>query len=176
MVLYLVFNGTEIIGFLFLICQNREYIIFILLRFHKKTNMDKRKKIVLLIFSVFMFFPMYCCAAEQTENANEVDWNPVINAIIHVESKGNSRAKSGSSVGVLQITPVLVAECNQILKKRKSKSALSYPIVSVLRSRKRCFCWFNHIIIRWMILKPRLEHGMVAFILALKRRNDILKR
>ena len=28
---------------------------------------------------------------------------------------------SGSSVGVLQITPVLVAECNQILKKRKSK-------------------------------------------------------
>ncbi|MBF1526738.1 transglycosylase SLT domain-containing protein [Segatella salivae] len=83
--------------------------------------MDKRKKIVLLIFSVFMFFPMYCCAAEQTENANEVDWNPVINAIIHVESKGNSRAKSGSSVGVLQITPVLVAECNQILKKRKSK-------------------------------------------------------
>lgn len=102
--------------------------------------MDKRKKIVLLIFSVFMFFPMYCCAAEQTENANEVDWNPVINAIIHVESKGNSRAKSGSSVGVLQITPVLVAECNQILKNVRAKSALSYPIVSVLRSRKRCFC------------------------------------
>ena len=49
------------------------------------------------------------------------DWNPVMDAIIKVESEGNPRAVSGNSVGAMQITPVLVKECNNILSKRKSK-------------------------------------------------------
>ena len=48
------------------------------------------------------------------------DWNPVMDAIIKVESEGNPRAVSGNSVGVMQITPVLVKECNNILQKLKS--------------------------------------------------------
>ena len=48
------------------------------------------------------------------------DWDPVMDAIIQVESEGNPRAVSGNSVGVMQITPVLVKECNDILKKQKS--------------------------------------------------------
>lgn len=44
----------------------------------------------------------------------------VMNAIIAVESKGNPKAKSNDCVGVLQISEILVKECNQILKKRKS--------------------------------------------------------
>ena len=48
------------------------------------------------------------------------DWNPVMDAIIQVESEGNPRAVSGNSVGVMQITPVLVKECNNILQKQKS--------------------------------------------------------
>ncbi len=48
------------------------------------------------------------------------DWNPVMDAIIQVESEGNPRAVSGYSVGVMQITPVLVKECNNILQKQKS--------------------------------------------------------
>ena len=49
------------------------------------------------------------------------DWNPVMDAIIQVESEGNPRAVSGNSVGVMQITPILVEDCNQILKRQKSK-------------------------------------------------------
>ena len=49
------------------------------------------------------------------------DWDPVIDAIIQVESEGNSRAVSGNSVGAMQITPILVKDCNDILKSRKSK-------------------------------------------------------
>ena len=49
------------------------------------------------------------------------DWNPVMDAIIQVESEGNPKAVSGNSVGVMQITPILVEECNNILKKQKSK-------------------------------------------------------
>lgn len=54
----------------------------------------------------------------QTEN---FDWEPVIKAIVQVESEGNTRAVKGNSCGAMQITPILVAECNNILKKRKSK-------------------------------------------------------
>ncbi len=49
------------------------------------------------------------------------DWNPVMDAIIQVESEGNPRAVSGNSVGAMQITPILVKDCNNILKSRKSK-------------------------------------------------------
>lgn len=42
-------------------------------------------------------------------------------AIIQVESNGRSNAKSGNQCGAMQITPILVRECNNILKKRKSK-------------------------------------------------------
>ena len=50
-----------------------------------------------------------------------VDWNPVMDAIIQVESEGNPNAVSGNSVGVMQITPILVKDCNDILKRQKSK-------------------------------------------------------
>ena len=51
----------------------------------------------------------------------QFDWNQVMNAIVQVESNGNSHAKHGNSVGAMQITPILVLQCNQILKRRKSK-------------------------------------------------------
>lgn len=57
--------------------------------------------------------------------ADGFDWEPVMNAIIHVESRGNVKAVSGNSCGAMQITPVLVMECNNILKKRKSKKRFS---------------------------------------------------
>ena len=49
------------------------------------------------------------------------DWTPVMEAIIQVESEGNPNAVSGNSVGVMQITPILVKDCNDILKRQKSK-------------------------------------------------------
>ena len=57
----------------------------------------------------------------ESESTTDFDWNPVMDAIIQVESEGNPNAKSGSSVGAMQITPILVAECNQILKRKNSK-------------------------------------------------------
>lgn len=62
-------------------------------------------------------------AAEAADNGGEqpFDWSPVMEAIIEVESEGNAKAVRGNSAGAMQITPVLVKECNQILKRRKSK-------------------------------------------------------
>ena len=61
-------------------------------------------------------------AGTKGKQSSRFDWNPVIDAIIEVESEGNAKAvdKSGKSCGILQITPVLVKECNRILKLRKS--------------------------------------------------------
>lgn len=53
------------------------------------------------------------------------DWEPVMKAIIQVESEGNTKAVKGNSCGAMQITPILVKECNNILKKRKSKKKYS---------------------------------------------------
>ena len=49
------------------------------------------------------------------------NWDPVMDAIIQVESGGNPNAVSGNSVGAMQITPILVQDCNQILERKKSK-------------------------------------------------------
>jgi len=59
--------------------------------------------------------------ATKSNKTSSFDWNPVMDAIIKVESEGNPRAVSGNSVGVMQITPILVKECNNILSKLKSK-------------------------------------------------------
>lgn len=51
------------------------------------------------------------------------DWTKTMNAIIQVESKGNSKAynANGNCAGILQITPILVKQCNIWLKNQKSQ-------------------------------------------------------
>ncbi len=77
------------------------------------------RKLFLLLFIVLASTKTFA----ETDNAAgaQFDWNPVMDAIIQVESSGNSKAVSGNSCGAMQITPILVKECNDILKKRKSK-------------------------------------------------------
>lgn len=74
--------------------------------------------------------------AAQTEN---FDWEPVIKAIVQVESEGNTRAVKGNSCGAMQITPILVAECNNILKKRKSKKRFTLRDRFSLEKSKEMF-------------------------------------
>ena len=59
--------------------------------------------------------------ATKSTTTSGFDWNPVMDAIILVESEGNPKAVSGNSVGAMQITPILVKECNNILEKQKGK-------------------------------------------------------
>lgn len=60
-------------------------------------------------------------ADSEAAKIENFDWEPVMKAIVQVESEGNTRAVKGNSCGAMQITPILVAECNNILKKRNSK-------------------------------------------------------
>lgn len=82
-----------------------------------------RKYLILLILTLL------------TVNANcnnvpkpSFDWTKVINAIIHVESKGDENAvsKCGNCVGIMQIKKIVVDDCNEYLKMKKSKKRFTY--------------------------------------------------
>lgn len=58
-------------------------------------------------------------------SAQARDWGRVIKAIAHVESNGNPMAVCGDQVGLLQIRPIMVRDCNRILAKRGSSKRYS---------------------------------------------------
>ena len=71
----------------------------------------------------------------------QFDWNPVMDAIIQVESKGNPKAhnKNGDCAGILQITPGLVKQCNTWLKAKKSKKRYTLTDrYNVQKSKEMC--------------------------------------
>lgn len=69
---------------------------------------------------------MLSSAMALTANAQKghdgYDWTRVINAIIQVESSGNKNARNpvGDCCGIMQITPVVVKQCNIWLRGEKS--------------------------------------------------------
>ena len=73
-----------------------------------------------LSLSILTLMPL-CAGAANKTNSEQFDWTDVIEAIILVESEGNLKAVSGNSVGPMQITPIVVRECNYILKSRGSQ-------------------------------------------------------
>ena len=77
---------------------------------------------VLVFFSMMAFTAISMNAANEND---EFDWSPVVDAIIHVESRGNASARNGQYVGVLQISPVLVKAVNQVLKAKGSSKRYS---------------------------------------------------
>lgn len=107
--------------------------------------MEKLIKRLLLAILIFVACPAF--AAQDTDSATDdasaVDWNPVMDAIIEVESSGNTHAKHGNSVGVMQITPVLVAECNNILHSRRSKKRYKLSDRYSVKKSKEMFLLFQ---------------------------------
>lgn len=80
-----------------------------------------------VVRKVVMVAILMVCTVESFAKTNgkesSFDWTPVMNAIIQVESGGNPRAVSGPSCGAMQITPICVRECNNILRRERVRSA-----------------------------------------------------
>ena len=94
----------------------------------KKDNMMIRlAKTTCLACMLLMLIPANASAGIKGKKASQFDWTPVINAIIEVEREGDANAidKGGKSCGCMQITPLLVKECNRILDLRKSSKRYS---------------------------------------------------
>ena len=109
------------------------------------------KKILVIGLTILMMIPYSALAAgngNKNENSKKsFDWNPVIDAIIQVESNGNHHAKNGKQVGAMQITPILVADCNEILKKRNSSKRYQLSDRLNISKSKEMFLliqsWYN---------------------------------
>ena len=77
------------------------------------------RKRFLLMISVFMCL----CVNTQAQKASDSEWNDLIWSIAQHESKQNANARNGQYLGILQISPVLVNECNKIAGYRKFTNA-----------------------------------------------------
>lgn len=106
--------------------------------------MEKLAKALLVLLFLFTISPTQAATAlDKTGKPQACDWNKVMDAIIHVESGGDPNAKSGNSVGVMQITPILVAECNNILRSRKSKKRFKLSDRWSIKKSKEMFLLFQ---------------------------------
>ena len=92
--------------------------------------MRKLAKIAWLTCMMLVLASVNASAKGVKEESSEFDWSPVIDAIIDVESEGNAKAvdKSGKSCGILQITPVMVKECNRIQESARVRSVIRWKI------------------------------------------------
>ena len=84
-------------------------------------QMSKKVSVSLMALVLLAMTASAGTNSDKSAKTSGVNWNPVMDAIIQVESEGNPKAVSGNSVGAMQITPILVKDCNEILKKQKSK-------------------------------------------------------
>ena len=107
--------------------------------------MVKFGKIACLLCMILMLAPMNASAGTKGKKSSKFDWNPVIDAIIEVESNGKADAvdKGGKSCGAMQITPILVEECNRILELRKSKKRYSMKDRFSVSKSKEMFLLFQ---------------------------------
>lgn len=76
-----------------------------------------RKVICVAILIVISMATGFC----NENNAQSFNWKNVIKAIAHIESRGDSLivSKSGNHVGYLQISKVMIRDCNEKLGYKK---------------------------------------------------------
>lgn len=110
--------------------------------FHKDFCMNSIKRLFIVLgFCFTLGNSVYALTtnSQSTYSTSEFDWSKIVDAIIQVESNGDANAKNGNQVGAMQITPIMVAECNDILKRRKSKKRFKLTDRYSLKKSKEMF-------------------------------------
>lgn len=91
------------------------------------------RKIFILIICLFV------CLGSYSQTNDSEYWEKTINAIVQVESEGKTHVVNGSCAGPMQISTILIAECNNILKKKKLKKRYSLSDRYSLSKSKEIF-------------------------------------
>lgn len=79
------------------------------------------KKIAKIV-TVTLFVTVFSLSANaRTNGSKKFNWEPLMDAITQVESEGNANAVSKDCYGAMQIRPILVEDCNNILSMRGEK-------------------------------------------------------
>lgn len=91
------------------------------------------------VVTVMLLIPSMVYADFAGDETKNFDWNPVMDAIIQVESSGNARAVCGIYAGAMQISPILVQDCNNILRSRGSKKRFTLADRFSIQKSKEMF-------------------------------------
>ena len=107
--------------------------------------MKRIANIACLLGMILMLVPTSASAGTKGKQSSRFDWNPVIDAIIEVESEGKAVAvdKSGKSCGIMQITPILVKECNRVLELKNSSKRYTMKDRFSVQKSKEMFLLFQ---------------------------------
>ena len=85
--------------------------------------------------------PTVTAGTGTNRTAEEIfNWSEVMEAIIVVESNGRADAKNGNQIGAMQITPILVRDCNRILQERQQKHRYTLQDRYNVEKSKEMFC------------------------------------
>ena len=95
------------------------------------------KSFFILIFLTFFNLNPQTIKAHQTQEF----WSDVVEAIITIESNGNPNAisKCGNCIGAMQIKKIVVDDCNEYLKMKKSKRRFHYDDRLSIQKSKEMF-------------------------------------
>jgi len=85
--------------------------------------MSKRRTLIKALLTLTLFL---CAIGTNAENQNGKSWETLIKAISAVESGNNEKAVNGQHVGILQISPCVVDDCNKICKEKRFKYSDRY--------------------------------------------------
>lgn len=85
--------------------------------------MSKRRTLIKALLTLTLFL---CAIGTNAENQNGKSWETLIKAISAVESGNDVNAKNGQHVGILQISPCVVDDCNKICKEKRFKYSDRY--------------------------------------------------
>lgn len=84
--------------------------------FHSKYILMRRLKQILLVILLITN-----CSMKGQAAVKQADWSNIISAIAYTESKYNPKAvsKTGNHVGYLQISKIMIRDCNRIVGYKK---------------------------------------------------------
>ncbi len=95
--------------------------------------------IKMCVASALLMFSTSALAA----GSESASWAEVIDAIIKVESDYKLDARNGIYAGPMQISPIMVKECNNILKDKKEKTRFTLDDRYNLQKSKEMFRLFQ---------------------------------
>lgn len=103
--------------------------------------MERKIKKALVV--LFVSLTVTTTARAAGKNTEKFDWGRVMDAIIMVESNGDAHAVRGTQCGAMQITPIMVRECNIILKKQNKKKRFTLDDRFSIAKSKEMFLLFQ---------------------------------
>ena len=103
----------------------------------------RNSSIMILRKSVLLTICILFSVSALAAGNRKTDWSHVIEAIIHVESRGDVNAKCGKYAGAMQIAPIVVKECNIILQERNVRTRYTLSDRYDLKKAKEMFRLFQ---------------------------------